>query len=224
MVKHILSNGCSFTSGAIMHTGDRYNVAWPAVLAQNMNCKVTNLATSGAGNTRIYDLTIKEISENPGKYDLVVIMWTEATRIDIPAFAIDKNNGPGMGYISCDPYRTAFEGLFDFGTKRLKHITEITDPRNWQYKMHQLAEFCAYMNHVDNQEYMHIDKQKKQSIYKKHLMTEWTKIIGLQSFLKSQNIPFIFAQGTGMVPSNVMLNITYEEGQEIIGVLKRCRS
>jgi hypothetical protein len=48
-------------------------------------------------------------------------------------------------------------------------------------------------------------------------MTEWTKIIGLQSFLKSQNIPFVFAQGTSMLPSNIMLNIGYQDVQEMIG-------
>ena len=218
MVKHILANGCSFTSGGLRNTGDRLDIAWPQVLADSLDCKVTNLATSGAGNTRIYDLTIKEISENPGKYDLVVIMWTEATRVDIPALTIDGTNGKGNGYISCCPFRTGFEGEnFSFETNKLQYINSIKQPDDWVYQMNSFAEFVAYMNLLMDRDFRHIGSDKRNTIANKFLITEWTKILGLQSFLESQGIKYIFAQGTPMLASNVLMNMGYMDAQELIG-------
>jgi len=218
MVKHILANGCSYTSGGLNDTADRLDVAWPQILANKLDCKVTNLATSGAGNTRIYDLTIKEISDNPDKYDLVVIMWSVATRIDIPALTIDTTNGKGNGYISCCPFRVGFEGEnFSFETNKLEYMDSIKEPDNWQYQMHSFAEFVAYMNLIMDRDFRYIGKEKRTTIVNKFLTTEWTKILGLQSFLETQGIKYIFAQGTPMITSNVLINLGYLEAQELIG-------
>jgi hypothetical protein len=64
----ILTSGCSFT----------YN-AWPKFFPEH---EVKNLASSGPGNKYIADSIIHEISAN--HYDLVLVMWSGLTRLDLP--------------------------------------------------------------------------------------------------------------------------------------------
>jgi hypothetical protein len=64
----ILTSGCSFT----------YN-AWPKFLEGH---QVTNIGFPGGGNKYIADSIIHELSQN--HYDLVLVMWTGLTRLDLP--------------------------------------------------------------------------------------------------------------------------------------------
>lgn len=73
--KKLIVSGCSYTD-------DRYKFpVWPTVLGEKLNMEVINLAEAGCGNEYIYstllDCVIKE--KNIG---LVVVMWSEFSRID----------------------------------------------------------------------------------------------------------------------------------------------
>jgi hypothetical protein len=71
--KQVLVNGCSFTARSQCEN-------WPEHLPENW--QVTNIASHAAGNQWICDSTIvKSINFD---YDLVLIMWSGLTRIDMP--------------------------------------------------------------------------------------------------------------------------------------------
>jgi hypothetical protein len=72
-IKKVLVNGCSFTAESSVKN-------WPKHLPDNWH--IVNLAQHAAGNSYICDSTIIEtINHN---YDLVLIMWSGLTRIDVP--------------------------------------------------------------------------------------------------------------------------------------------
>lgn len=70
----IYVNGCSFTYGDEL--SDRY-MAWPYLLAEKLQTKVFNDATSGGTNYRNVYSTLKNLRYN---YDLYIIAWTSTTR------------------------------------------------------------------------------------------------------------------------------------------------
>mgnify|MGYP003142034987 CR=1 FL=1 len=63
--------------------GDPFPV-WPDLVAEKLNLEAINLSVPGIGNRAIYERAINEISRhNPKNIGLVVLMWSEWTRIDI---------------------------------------------------------------------------------------------------------------------------------------------
>ena len=70
--KKVLINGCSFTAKSKIKN-------WPEYLPSEWS--ITNIAQHAAGNTWICDATIVETIKN--NYDLVLIMWSGLTRIDV---------------------------------------------------------------------------------------------------------------------------------------------
>jgi hypothetical protein len=71
--KKVLVNGCSFTA----RSGHQN---WPEHLPSDW--EVTNIASHAAGNQWICDSTI--VKSIKFHYDLVLIMWSGLTRIDVP--------------------------------------------------------------------------------------------------------------------------------------------
>ena len=80
-MKHrLLTVGDSFTYGDEL---DDIHDAWPYKLANLINYDVVNLGQSGCSNTSILRRTIVELSGIANeKYDLVVIGWTSAGRVE----------------------------------------------------------------------------------------------------------------------------------------------
>lgn len=66
-------NGCSHTFGDDL--SDR-SLAWPALIAKQLNCDFLNDSASGGSNDRIMYRTIKQVSE----FDKVYIAWTYTSR------------------------------------------------------------------------------------------------------------------------------------------------
>lgn len=80
-MKHrLLTVGDSFTYGDEL---DDIHDAWPYKLANLINYNVVNLGQSGCSNTSILRRTIVELAGLANeKYDLVVIGWTSAGRVE----------------------------------------------------------------------------------------------------------------------------------------------
>lgn len=57
------------------------NLAWPALLAKNLNCEVVNLSIIGGSNDRIFRLAIEQTLLV--KWDLVICAWTSVDRFDL---------------------------------------------------------------------------------------------------------------------------------------------
>lgn len=81
----VLAAGCS-------HTDKNYRSSWypdldtswkkwPEVFSDKLGAECTNVGRSGYGNNRIFKSCMLELAKN--KYDIVVILWTDCTRIDV---------------------------------------------------------------------------------------------------------------------------------------------
>jgi hypothetical protein len=79
---NLLISGCSFTHWPDS-PGSPKNVCWPAPLAKlRPDLNITNLAEPGAGNQYIANSVVRYVLENPGKVDMVMIMWSGVSRLD----------------------------------------------------------------------------------------------------------------------------------------------
>ena len=77
----ILVNGCSFSRGPI--SWSYYLTNLTDITGKNL----VNLACAGAGNTYIHETTTRILDKE--KFDLVLIMWSEISRIDFQVESID---------------------------------------------------------------------------------------------------------------------------------------
>lgn len=74
---HVLTLGDSFTYGLEL---DDLTKAWPYLLAQKLECAVTNLGVPGSSNCKIVNTLVRQ---DISKFDLVVIGWTCFDRIEL---------------------------------------------------------------------------------------------------------------------------------------------
>ena len=72
----LLAVGDSFTRGDEL-TNLAY--AWPDLLAQQLNCSLTNLGAGGASNTKILSNAVEHISE----HDIIVVAWSHFDRTEL---------------------------------------------------------------------------------------------------------------------------------------------
>lgn len=104
MKKRLLTVGDSFTFGEEL---DNQYDAWPYRLAEQINYDVVNLGEPGSSNTGIIRRTITELTAE--RYDLVVIGWTSAGRIEWKdATGVEYNLWPGYSgrtFIKDHPWR-----------------------------------------------------------------------------------------------------------------------
>ena len=90
----ILAIGDSFTYGSelpdasvVAGTGANLiyehpsELAWPSLLAKQLNGTVNNLGLPGGSNSRIFRLAVSELVKE--EYDLIICAWTHLARIDI---------------------------------------------------------------------------------------------------------------------------------------------
>jgi len=76
-----LISGCSFTFWPDGPGGP--NICWPKYFQELVpNKTIVNLAEPAAGNQYICDSVIREVLENPGVYDQVIVMWSGVSRLD----------------------------------------------------------------------------------------------------------------------------------------------
>jgi hypothetical protein len=75
----ILAVGCSFTAGAELP--NPATSAWPNLIGKLNNRTVKNLGLGGASNDRTFRLVVEETAQQ--RFDLVIVQWTEPSRIEI---------------------------------------------------------------------------------------------------------------------------------------------
>jgi hypothetical protein len=79
---NILVSGCSFTHWP-EEPGSPNNICWPAALQTlEPTWQITNVAEPGAGNQYIANSVTTMITANPGKFDMVLVMWSGVSRLD----------------------------------------------------------------------------------------------------------------------------------------------
>ena len=167
--KKVLVNGCSFSRGPN---------SWPYYLQEMCNFDLVNLAQAGAGNTYIQETTVSELSKR--SYDYVIIMWSGLSRIDYKVADIDlfkdnkytskyqktKNDWPSKVIIPIND-QDYVEDNWVFGCGMLNKDKFLTN----------INFFTSIYKYVDYEQFVYHSLQK---------------MISLQSFLKSQNIPYLF--------------------------------
>lgn len=177
----ILINGSSVSSGAPEWYDDTATgklataqITWPYRLKEKIECSMTNIAVSGAGNTYIHDSTIDEISQR--SYDLVLIMWADYNRIDYQV----KNPEafPSLRYTSMaqrnpvkvpEEIKQDFEYIVNNWIFSSEYQSGNTDPA--------LAKLFGFNEYTNPRLQLH---------------NTLLKIISLQGVLKSFNIPYRF--------------------------------
>jgi hypothetical protein len=167
--KNILVNGCSFSRGPN---------SWPYYLEESYNFNLVNLAQAGAGNSYIQESTVEELSKR--KYDFVIIMWSGLSRIDYKVENInlfDQNK-----YTSrYQKTRNDWPGKIIFPINDQEYVDD-----SWVFG-------CGVVNNdtesIKNNLFTGIYKNLG---YNQFIYHSLQKIIGLQSFLKSFDIPYLF--------------------------------
>ena len=191
MVKHILASGCSFAAGG---TNDKYKDltnCWPTRLGELLNCEVTNFAGAGGGNTFIVDSVIKEVCNNPNKYDLVVVGFTEAFRMSFPCTAVQSD------YTNIQPFRVYSE--LKTGQQDLMTLDwhDIYQSSKAFFSLGVIGQI--FMNY-DNPNMAIEDGRVDLWPQIKMWFDRWLiEILSLQNFLEGQNIPYIFGQATDVM-------------------------
>lgn len=171
---NVLVNGSSVSRGP---------GSWPYQIQTHLGQQPINLSQSAAGVTYIYETTIEELSKRD--YDLVLIMWPPFDRWEYRVSDITK--------FSDTTYTTRYQKTINDWPEKI--VLPINDQDyvddNWVFgeghqegknnepvtaqSLHDL--FHGYFQHVD---------------YHSQSITCLTKIIGLQSFLKTKNLPYVF--------------------------------
>ena len=163
---NILVNGCSFSRGP---------TAWPYHLP---NVNVVNLACSGAGNDYIFCSTIAELSQH--KYDFVVIMWTQPSRIDVKVTDIEQ--------FSDTPYTSAYQSTQNDWPEKVIDVINDQDcvEKDWVYG-------CGFLNNDP--------ALLKTKLFDRHYFYQsdsqfnyltLIKMVALQNTLKQMNTPYLF--------------------------------
>ena len=93
-IDYVLTSGCSWTDNSLWAKDGNKRMRlpgwevvddsqiWPAVLAKKLDLPLVNLGKRGRGNQYIFDSIIDNLPL--GGNPLVCVLWTEATRIQLP--------------------------------------------------------------------------------------------------------------------------------------------
>lgn len=181
MVKmRVLINGSSVSRGP---------GSWPYQIQSDFGSQPINLSQAAAGVNYIYETTIEELSQR--KYDLVIVMWPPFDRWEYRVKNINAFSGT--------TYTSAFQRTMNDWPEKVidtENDQDYVDP-NWVFGAGYLFKaggdldkskeqsttdnlqdlFHGYFEHVD---------------YHSQSISSLTKIIGLQSFINSIGIPYVF--------------------------------
>ena len=168
---NILVNGSSVSRG---------NDSWPYYLQEKIgkDCNIVNLAQAGSGNAYIHESTVEEISQR--KYDLVLIQWSYANRLDIRVKDITKFQ---------DTTYTS-----DYQSQQNDWPSKVVWPVNDQdYVQKNWIFGCGYINEPGTESLKKVLKGYYDvTDVEEHVFSKLIKIISLQNTLKAQNIPYLF--------------------------------
>ena len=80
-VKHFGYYGNDYHNGTELKFSPPSSLAWPAILADKLNCTVSNQSIVGGSNDRIFRLAIEHTLLD--HWDLVICAWTSTDRFDL---------------------------------------------------------------------------------------------------------------------------------------------
>lgn len=168
---NILVNGTSISRG---------NESWPYYLQEliGKHCNIVNLAQAGSGNTYIHESTVEEISQR--SYDLVLIQWTYANRIDFRVKDIDK--------FQDTTYTSDYQSQQNDWPGKIIHPINDQDyvQKNWIFG-------CGYINEQKNDSLGRVVKEYYAvTDVNEYVFSKLIKIISLQNTFKIQRIPYLF--------------------------------
>jgi len=167
--QQVLVNGCSFSRGPN---------SWPYFLQQQLGFDLVNLAQAGAGNTYIHHSTLSELAVR--KYNYVLIMWSGLNRIDVQVEDIEQfGQSPGTS-----KYQSSQNDWPE------KIVVPINDQdyveKNWVFSGGFInGDTTIKKTGLFNGLYQYCGP-------KQFLSTSLIHMISLQSFLKQQDIPYVF--------------------------------
>jgi len=129
MKQRLLTVGCSFTYGEELP--EPSTQSWPALIADNYGYELTNLGLCGASNDYIFRHAVEYTVDD--HYDLVVIQWTEPSRMEVwhelNQQAVNVSANPAGGFVVdhllswVKPYyKYSYNELFAFRTWAVKII------------------------------------------------------------------------------------------------------
>tara|TARA_B100001939_G_C16879162_1_gene590082 strand:+ start:189 stop:893 length:705 start_codon:yes stop_codon:yes gene_type:complete len=173
----ILVNGCSFSRGPI---------SWPYYLSGLTDVtgqNVINLACAGAGNTYIHDTTTRILYDQP--FDLVLIMWTGMTRVDMQVENIDQ--------FGSTTYTSNYQKNHNDWPKKI--ISPVNDQSfvedDWLFG-------CGALNH--DAELTKVFKSIYQYTSQSQFVNKFMiNVVSLQNTLKQLKIPYAFSFYTDYV-------------------------
>jgi hypothetical protein len=169
----ILVNGGSLSRGP---------GSWPYVLQKRFDSDLVNLAQAGSGNTYIHETTISELAQR--QYDLVIIQWVPFIRLDFKVQNIEQFKNT--------TYTSKYQSVQNDWPGKIIYPVNDQDyvEKDWVFG-------CGYA----------VNKDKDPAIVKafedyyyyigpsEQLYHSLIKMISLQSYLKVNNIPYLFCFG-----------------------------
>lgn len=168
---NVLVNGSSVSRG---------NESWPYYLQEKIgsHCNIVNLAQAGSGNTYIHEATVEEISRR--KYDLALIQWSYANRIDFRVKDIAQ--------FSDTTYTTEYQSRQNDWPSKVVWPVNDQDyvQKNWIFG-------CGYINEPETKSLGRVLKGYYEvTDVEEHVFSKLIKIISLQNTFKAQGIPYLF--------------------------------
>lgn len=170
---NILVNGASVSRGPD---------SWPYLVQTHFDADIVNLSQAGAGNTYIHETTIAELAQR--EYDLVIVQWTTFQRFDYKVKDIRLFNNT----IYTSKYQSEHN---DWPGKKIFPVNDQNFvEKDWAFG-------CGYVVNNDKD-------QNLRSAFKEfynytgsaeQVYHTLMKIISLQSYLKVNNIPYLFCFG-----------------------------
>jgi hypothetical protein len=168
----LLVNGSSISRGPL---------SWPYRVQQALDCDMVNLSMAGSGNTYIHEATVSELAQR--KYDLVLLQWAPFTRFDfkVKDIGLFKNT---IYTSDCQIKQN------DWPEKQVYPVNDqdYAEP-DWVFG-------CGYGNQDKDpnlvrafEGFYHFAKPNE---YMYHTLM---KMISMQSYLKVNNIPYLFCFG-----------------------------
>ena len=189
----LLVNGSSISRGPI---------SWPYLVQKTLGCDMVNLSMAGSGNTYIHETTISELSQR--SYDLVLIQWAPFTRFDFKV--------KDIGLFKDTIYTS------DYQIKQNDWPEKVISPVNDQdYAEPDWIFGCGYGNGDKDPALVHafegFYQYAKPYEYMYHVLM---KMISLQSYLKVNNIPYLFCFGRPFLYLEKHQHLTAQLDQKFI--------
>jgi hypothetical protein len=169
---NILVNGTSISRG---------ENSWPYQLQTLIgNAEIVNLAQAGSGNSYIQETTLEEIAQR--YYDLVLIQWTYADRLDFRVKDINK-------FVDSQ-YTSDYQSQQNDWPGKVIHPINDQDyvQKNWIFG-------CGYINERKNDSIGQVFKGYYDVTgLGEQINATLIKIIGLQNTLKYLGVPYLFIE------------------------------